>query len=420
MIIRKLVLFLSLVAFSNSVMAEDTDISAMDNAIYIQNFEAGIGKQAVISIKMKNANQIRGYQCDLYLPNGITFALDDSNNPIAKISGGRTTTEYHSLTKSIQSDGALRLLCNASEEHYFSDNDGEVAQVTVNVSENMVAGDYSISLKNIKMGASSNPAEGTNIDEIISTVTVEIQNYDVLLDENSTSNPTSFTKDQVVRVKRTIKANVWSTICLPFQMNANRTKAAFGDDCQLAVFKDYTKDGDAIVVNFDSKTFIKANTPHIIKVSNDMSYFETDMAAAYSAGSAETSYEIEDDETGDVETLGKFTGTYVANTIVPENNLFLNSGKFWYSTGQTQMKAYRAYFYFKDATASSNSSPSLIQLYVTDENGSTTRIDKTDIMDSENLCVYSLSGMFLGNYNSLDKLPKGIYIVNGKKKVIMK
>ena len=80
MIIRKLVLFLSLVAFSNSVMAEDTDISAMDNAIYIQNFEAGIGKQAVISIKMKNANQIRGYQCDLYLPNGITFALDDSNN----------------------------------------------------------------------------------------------------------------------------------------------------------------------------------------------------------------------------------------------------------------------------------------------------------------------------------------------------
>lgn len=131
---KKTVLLATLLTCLSSVaMAEDTDVSTLDNAIYIENFEAGIGKQVNISIRMKNSGQIRGYQCDLYLPEGMSFALDGNNNPIARISGERTTTEYHSLTKSVQSDGALRLLCNSSELHYFNGNDGEVAQVTVEV-----------------------------------------------------------------------------------------------------------------------------------------------------------------------------------------------------------------------------------------------------------------------------------------------
>lgn len=39
-----------------------------------------------------------------------------------------------------------------------------------------------------------------------------------------------------VRVKRTIKANEWSTLVLPFAMTAEQVKSAFGNDVQLADF----------------------------------------------------------------------------------------------------------------------------------------------------------------------------------------
>ena len=40
----------------------------------------------------------------------------------------------------------------------------------------------------------------------------------------------------MVRVKRTINANEWSTICLPFAITAEQVKGVFGDDVQLGDF----------------------------------------------------------------------------------------------------------------------------------------------------------------------------------------
>ena len=419
---------LLLLGLSNAVMAEDTDISALDNAIYIENFEAGIGKQVTISIKMKNSGQIRGYQCDLYLPEGMSFAKDGSNNPIARISGGRTTTEYHALTKSIQDDGCLRLLCNASEVHYFSGNDGEVAQVTVDVSESMAAGNYTISLKNIKMGATSNPEEGTSIDEIKSTVTVAVQNYDVLLDENSTVAPTASDGAVDVLVKRTIKAGNWSTICLPFAMTEAQVKSVFGDDVQLADFTGYdtTEDADenivGITVNFAAATSIEANHPYIIKVSNDV--------AEFTVNGVEVSPEDEPTVTfGTTTGKGKnavyhpmdFNGTYVAEFNIYNaafgRALFLNNSKFYYATENTKsMKAFRAYFDFDDVLSEveNASANSRIRMSI-GGSGNTTKIGNVDSLQANSGRVYSINGQFLGEDVAVETLPKGLYIVNGKK-----
>ena len=412
---------LLLTGFSNNVMAEDTDISTMSNAIYIENFHAGIGKQVVVSIKMKNSDPIRGYQCDLYLPTGMTFALDANNNPIAKISGDRTTTEYHSLTKSIQSDGCLRLLCNASEVHYFSGNDGEVAQVTVNVASTMEAGAYAISLRNIKMGATSKPEEGTNIDEIVSTVTVAIQNYDVLLDENST-DAIEDANGVTVKVMRTIKAGNWSTIVLPFAMTEAQVKTAFGDDVQLGDFTGYdtTKEGDEVVgitVNFDDVTAIEANHPYIIKVSDKVTEFTVDGVTIEPEDNPSVSF-------GTTTGKGKnavyhpkdFNGTYVADfdfyndaTSYP---LFLSGNKFYYATDKTMhMKAFRAYFDFDDYLAEAEGTTSRVTMNF---NSEASGINDTNHETTTNNRYYDLQGRRIGN----SQLKKGLYIRNGKKEII--
>lgn len=424
--IKKTILgaLLLLTAFINTAMAQETDISTLDNAIYIENFEAGIGKQVVISIKMKNSGLIRGYQCELYLPSGMTFATDNSGNPIARLSGDRTTTEYHSLLKSLQDDGSLRLLCSASEEHYFSGNDGEVAQVTANVSNDIEAGDYIVTMRNIKMGATSNPEEGNNINEIKSTVTVVVQAYDVLLDENSLTVPDASNGNVSVKVLRTINANNWSTICLPFDMTEEQVKSAFGDDVQLGDFTGYdtTKEGDEVVsitVNFDVVTAIEANHPYIIKVTSNISEFAVEdvdivpeenpsVSHGYTTGSGKNKVYRPVD----------FNGTYVADfdfyNAAISYPLFLNGNKFYYATENTKrMKAFRAYFDFADYLAEVEDASSRISMSF--DNSTDIRGITNEELRMTNE-VYDIQGRRFSEFGIRNsELKKGLYIVNGKK-----
>ena len=123
-------------------------------------------------------------------------------------------------------------------------------------------------------------------------------------------------------------------------------------------------------------------------------------------------------------TFGSFTGSYVPITI-DEECLFLSDNRFWYSTGKTKMKAYRAYFYFQDVLVSYSS-------------GSSAKIGYTINDDVDNISltpgpspkgegsIYDLQGRkmslttdpSLKGEGSKRYLPKGIYIHNGRKVVI--
>lgn len=81
-----------------------------------------------------------------------------------------------------------------------------------------------------------------------------------------------------VRVRRTIKAGEWNTICLPFAMTAEQVKGAFGNDVQIGDFNDYEFDGDVISVKFRNATAIEANHPYIIKVATSRRYNAWDEA----------------------------------------------------------------------------------------------------------------------------------------------
>ena len=131
---------------------EITDISKIDNVIYVEETEVRTGTQATISLKMKNTASIRGFQFDLYLPEGVTAVKSAKGKIQGSLCDGRLPDEdEHTLTLSEQSDGSIRFLCSSQYEETFTGTDGEIATLQVNVADDMEDGDYAIQLKNVKL-----------------------------------------------------------------------------------------------------------------------------------------------------------------------------------------------------------------------------------------------------------------------------
>ena len=131
---------------------EVTDISQMDNVIYIEPMEARTGTQAVISFKMKNTAEIRSFQFDLCLPEGVTPVKSSKGRIQGSLSAGRLPEEdEHTLTFSEHEGGIIRFLCDSQYGDTFTGNDGEIATLQVNIAETMADGDYAIVMKDMKL-----------------------------------------------------------------------------------------------------------------------------------------------------------------------------------------------------------------------------------------------------------------------------
>lgn len=326
---------------------------------------------------------------------------------------GFTTTGKYSVSElwanataivgTVDGDGMATIPIASSETISAADVEG-LLSVNFTVGSEVALGEYDVMLKNLWFGY------GTSSKDYLEDVTFKVKvvsAHSVLLDEASTEAPVA--ADGVnVRVKRTIKANEWSTICLPFAMDATQVKAAFGDDVELGDFSSWSSEendgGDivAITVGFTSVTAIEANHPYIIRVSSAISEFTAD----------NVSIDAEEEPTKQVGTKkaerGYFIGTYTANTAVPNETLFLNGNQFWYSTGSTKMKAFRGWFEFADVlTEVENASAPVFISF----NSDVTAIRNIEQSEGDGR-YYNLNGQHVTN------VKKGLYIKNGKKVVV--
>lgn len=165
----------------------DTDVSTIDNVIYISPFTVSAGTQTTLSIKMKNKAAIRGFQFDLYLPEGMTAVKSSKGRIQGVLNAGRLPDEdEHDLTFSEQADGAIRFLCSSQYDETFTGTDGELATLQVNVAAGMADGDYALLLKEVKL--TETDISKFYLTELVkTTVTVgSSSGIDVVLDENDT------------------------------------------------------------------------------------------------------------------------------------------------------------------------------------------------------------------------------------------
>ncbi len=233
-----------------------------------------------------------------------------------------------------------------------------------------------------------------------------------LLDENSTTAPTASSGVVDVRVKRTIAAGNWSTICLPFAMNASQIITAFGTDVQLANFTGVDTDFDAddkvvgLTAKFSNVSAIAANHPYIIKVSSPVTEFTVD-GVTIAPDEDGAIVEFDNGKTGGRRVVySGLYGTYHSGTVVPEYCLFLSNNKFWYSKGLTTMKGFRAFFEFLDVLSEVDEVGVRMLVNI---DGEETRIEGLSSAEAEE-AVYDLNGRKV----SKPQL-HGVYIVNGKK-----
>jgi hypothetical protein len=111
---------------------------------------------ATLSLCMKNSAEIRGFQFDMYLPEGVTVTVSSKGKiQGAKLSESRLPEDdEHTLTCSVQQDGAIRFLCGSQYQETFTGNDGEIITLQVNISETVQEGEYPIILRQMKLSES--------------------------------------------------------------------------------------------------------------------------------------------------------------------------------------------------------------------------------------------------------------------------
>ncbi len=406
---------------ANAPMKAPTDISTLANALYVEPLEAVPGTQQELSIQMKNAVDVAGFEFSLRLPAGITVALNGDSMPIAELSTERTTkSRTTNFNSAIQADGTLKVLCGTTAKntatgklYTFSGNTGEVARITVDIPAGFTEGVYDVDIVG-GMLADPDAAKTTLEPVITSALTV---NGSVTLDEDSDVVPASTTGDVNIKVKRTIKGGEWSTICLPFDMTENQLYDAFGTDVKLAEFDSYDVDCDAannvvsITINFTDANLadgLYANYPYIIKTSADISEFNT--RATITPDEENALVEYDNGLTGKRrEVYGTFYGTYHANTTVPAKGIFISANKFYYSKGLTKMKAFRAYFMLEDILSSVEGAQGIRMKY----DDATTGVSSI-VRNGDGNVYYDLQGRSVVNPTN------GIYIQGGSKVYIKK
>lgn len=148
---RKTILSLLLLCVSSfATQAQDANVTQLADVLYIENTSAQPGDQITLSVKINNSTiAVRGFQFDLYLPNGVTVAEDEDGFLLVQLSTERTTTrKMNYFDYAVLPDGALRVLCNSSGAYTFDGTEGEVCTITVDVASNAL-GDLSLQVKNV-------------------------------------------------------------------------------------------------------------------------------------------------------------------------------------------------------------------------------------------------------------------------------
>lgn len=387
---RTFLSLLALIAMGSSVMAGDTPV------ISVADVYARPGDVVSFSVNLEDgkADTYTAMTLYAYFP---TTGFTTTGSPIF-------SSKWAAATGSVGAVGAttpgLATIPMASENKITGSVVKNLVTISFEVANTVEPGEYDVTLKGTLFEYNSSDKDyAADV-----TFQVHVANG-LVLDENSTIAPTAENGVDVT-VIRTIQAGVWNTICLPFNMTEAQLTAAFGNDVELCYFKDYSISGDDITINFlswDKSYGLLKNYPLLIKTNSDVNSFVIENVNI-EPNNAEAKYEKNINPVA-TEVYGRFIGTMKAGTTVPENYLFLNANKLYYSTGSTVIKGFRGYFWLKDFNPSANAPTFKVD-------GGTTRVEGLSVVTDDGT-IYNLNGQKVET-----PAQKGVYIKNGKKVIL--
>ena len=255
-----------------------------------------------------------------------------------------------------------------------------------------------------------------------------INGYDdlLVLDEDKTLDVKKSYKNAKMLLHRTFTksndgAKGWNSIILPVDMTAAQVKYAFGDEVQMAKFDRLENNWIKFsTVNVTAKgVVLEKNTPYIIYPTkeplNNYSYKSDGGVTEILDGPVYVAKGIDYvDHTSELEHtvngIGMtYTGSYSNSNKVSKDSYMFSKGNLVHTNKEHTVKAYRCWL--KEDVSSGK-----MLMFSLDGNGldGTTGIHVIEEnKQNTNTGIYSLGGVRM-NTNNIDKLPKGVYVVNNK------
>ena len=169
-------------------VSESTVVAAMDgrdmkltveNAdhLYIENFEIQQGETKVAAIQLSNPDaEYRDLQFDLYLPDGISVALDDDEEYL--IETGSRCTNKHAASMNYK-DGHYVCVLNSTGKSPLTGDSGEVLLLTLTTSDELAVGSCKGYFRNVKL--SKVDATGAKYEEFSFDITVKSPEHPVTI-----------------------------------------------------------------------------------------------------------------------------------------------------------------------------------------------------------------------------------------------
>lgn len=248
----------------------------------------------------------------------------------------------------------------------------------------------------------------------------------LVLDEDKTLDVKKSYTNATMLLRRTFTKNAdnnnkgWNSIILPVDMTAAQVKQAFGDDVQMAEFdrleNNWIKFSTVAVAGED--VVLKKNTPYIIYPTKEPlgNYsYTVDGVTEILNGPVYVANGIDYvDQTSELEhtvNVGgmTYTGSYSSPTAVSDDSYMFSKGDLIHTIKSHDIKAYRCWLKEDMHTGK-------MLMFSLDGNGigGTTGIHVIEEnKQNTNTGIYNLGGVRM-NTNNVDKLPKGVYIVNNK------
>lgn len=247
----------------------------------------------------------------------------------------------------------------------------------------------------------------------------------LVLDEDKTLTVTKSYKNARMLLHRTFTKSAtndkkgWNSIILPVDMTAAQVVEAFGENTQLAEFDRLENNWikfSTVHVATDS-VLLHKNTPYIIyptKEPGNYSYTIGGVTKILDDNVYVANGINYDNETSNlthtVDGIGMtYTGSYSNPTAVSKNSYMFSKGDLVHTNKDHIVKAYRCWL--KEDAPSGE-----MLMFSLDGNGldGTTGIHVIEEnKQNTNTGIYNLGGVRM-NTNNIDKLPKGVYVVNNK------
>lgn len=265
------------------------------------------------------------------------------------------------------------------------------------------------------------------------------------VDQNTYQQPYPF------HLSRKFVLNAWNAITLPCDVTGSQIIETFGDDaklCKLEGVNPQNKDqilfstvdlfdnydtpaivhGECYLIWVTKGPVVAENTPHTftVKKENDPDVPSQEVTFPYgniytingvscpegiTMVTPEENYKTVTTSTGTL----KYTYFYHRPEYAPAGSYVMSAGKM-YHIPNAWTGLLGTCWYITDLTTSSNSKVMAIEGEggTTDINGIVTEVPGDKAMEG----VYNINGQKVADGTSLEGLPKGIYIVNGKKHVV--